>query len=146
MVCESTRVKCCWCRAAGFQLAERQIWQHSSSHILSRFQGSQCRVDMREKPLCLRDSPVCSVQTSCSFTVSLCCVLVLDFFPLPRVSFFGLLCIAEWILEPPISCSSLLGCFSSLYLSLIGDNGRKAPGAFTVPPRTHVRIGHCLVG
>lgn len=50
-----------WCvRAAGEVLLvsnswipvsrEKDVWQHSSSFVLSRFQGYQCRVDMGTSP------------------------------------------------------------------------------------------------
>lgn len=81
-------------------------------------------------------------QSALCFTVSFCCVLVLDFFPLPGVYFLDYYVLLSGFLELSTSCSFLLGWFSPLYLSPIGDNGRKAPGAFTVPPRTHGRVAH----
>lgn len=60
LVHESTRVDCCWCKAAGFWLAKSRIWWHSSSCVLSHYQGPQCREDMGQKPHCVRNSLHCA--------------------------------------------------------------------------------------
>lgn len=65
---------------------ETDLAAQQQSHPVT-FPGISVQGGYGEKPLCLRDSLVCSVQTSCSLTVSFSCVLILDFFPLPTVSF-----------------------------------------------------------